>query len=215
MYDYGNNTASFLKQNPDLPLLVSYPRTGSHWIRMIIEHYLQKPCLPRGFVLDSATSFWANHEHDKELILRNPLGKVLYLYRNPIDVVYSEMMYERGNFDSSVDYYSSTYYKHLDRWLNTTSDIREIHYITYEDLCRNSRAAIEGVLKFLNFPLDEACLAESINFTTKSRVKKSVSHDPKALREDSNYQAKRKEFGHRYGDLISQKFKYLYERPQT
>jgi hypothetical protein len=42
-------TKSFT-DNPDFPYLVSYSRTGSHWLRMIMELYFEKLSLVRVFL---------------------------------------------------------------------------------------------------------------------------------------------------------------------
>jgi len=43
----------FLK-NADFPWLISFPRTGSHWLRMIMELYFEKPSLRRVFFYPDA-----------------------------------------------------------------------------------------------------------------------------------------------------------------
>ena len=53
-----SNSRIINKQNVDLayeditfPFLVSFPRTGSHWLRMLMELYFDKPSLTRSFLL--------------------------------------------------------------------------------------------------------------------------------------------------------------------
>ena len=36
--------------NPEFPYLVSFPRTGSHWLRNVMELYFEKPSLTRVFL---------------------------------------------------------------------------------------------------------------------------------------------------------------------
>ncbi len=45
---FGHNdqfVVDYLRSNPDLPYLISYPRTGSHWLRLVMEEYFDKPSL--------------------------------------------------------------------------------------------------------------------------------------------------------------------------
>ena len=36
-------------EEPEFPFLISFPRTGSHWLRMIMELYFKRPALTRIF----------------------------------------------------------------------------------------------------------------------------------------------------------------------
>jgi hypothetical protein len=40
-------TIKSFTDNPDFPYLVSFSRTGSHWLRMVMELYFEKPSLVR------------------------------------------------------------------------------------------------------------------------------------------------------------------------
>ena len=43
--------------DPEFPFLVSYSRTGSHWLRMIMELYFEKPILVRIFYFIKKRNF--------------------------------------------------------------------------------------------------------------------------------------------------------------
>ena len=83
--------------NPDFPYLVSFSRTGSHWLRMIMELYFEKPSLVRAFYFKDANDFTCYHTHDMDLELRRE--NVIYLYRNPVETVYSQLCYYKEDPD--------------------------------------------------------------------------------------------------------------------
>ena len=109
--------SSFLSQ-PDFPWLISFPRTGSHWLRMIMELYFEKPSLMRFFYYKDARDFTCYHRHDVELSIEG-CRSVIYLYRNPRDTVYSLVRYHRENARNitRVRYWAQLYGKHLSKWL--------------------------------------------------------------------------------------------------
>ena len=47
--------------DPDFPFLVSFSRTGSHWLRNIMELYFEKPSLVRAFYYKNAKDFTCYH----------------------------------------------------------------------------------------------------------------------------------------------------------
>ena len=53
--------------NPDNPFIISFPRTGSHWLRMLMELYFDKPMLTRKFFLLDREDYMAIHTHDDDL----------------------------------------------------------------------------------------------------------------------------------------------------
>ena len=207
MYNYEKFKETYLKEHPDLPYLISYPRTGSHWLRMIMESYLKIPCLSRGFLVDRTSSFWATHGHDKEVQLNLPKGPVIYLYRNPVDVVYSELIYDFGSAEDHVESYAFTYKRHLIKWLGLAEKYpKKIHSLTYEDLKRNACQEIGLLLGFLKYHIDDDLIKESIKGITKSRVNSSTVHDPKVINNSNTYQENKRIFKERNIDLFQQGF---------
>lgn len=103
------------RENPLLykyPLVVSYPRSGAHWISSVSEMYFNRPRLRKGspsFLPDKKKRrdwMWI-HDHDADLkIIRNlhkkkPLAnKILFLYRNPVDVIYSHLNAISKNYNT-------------------------------------------------------------------------------------------------------------------
>ncbi len=77
----------------DSPVLVSFPRTGSHWLRMTMELYFERPSLVRVFYYPDRTNYLTLHTHDLPGVLPEDIGadiersNVIYLYRDPVDTV--------------------------------------------------------------------------------------------------------------------------------
>jgi len=104
-------------KNPDFPYLVSFSRTGSHWLRMIMELYFEKPALVRAFYFKDANVFTCHHTHDMDLDLKRK--NVIYLYRNPVETVYSQLSYYKedpGN-EGRRRHWTNLYARHLAKWL--------------------------------------------------------------------------------------------------
>lgn len=88
------------------PIFVSYPRSGSHWINSIMELYFDKPRARHGedTYLNKYRNDWMwVHDHDlnlkilNQIRMKNKFKKILFLYRNPIDVLYSSLSMMANN----------------------------------------------------------------------------------------------------------------------
>jgi len=85
---------SFVK-NPENTFLVSFPRTGSHYLRMLMEVYFERPSLTRVFYFPEKKNYLTLHTHDLDLEVKHPT--VIYLYRDPVDTVYSQLKYQQAD----------------------------------------------------------------------------------------------------------------------
>ena len=77
-----SNVAREFAEDPNSPWLVSFPRTGSHWLRMMLERYSARPLLPRSFFDHDSTDYLLNHTHDLDFSCT--VRRVIYLYRDPV-----------------------------------------------------------------------------------------------------------------------------------
>jgi len=88
----------------DLPVFISFPRSGSNWINSAMEVYFNRPRLRRGitFLGNEAANkpaMWF-HDHDYWSNLQLKHNNILYLYRNPDDVIFSSLKSEyRGEIN--------------------------------------------------------------------------------------------------------------------
>jgi hypothetical protein len=205
MYDISHLTSKFA--NEDLPRLVSYPRTGSHWLRFTLEKYLNEPCLVRSFFVENPKSVWGLHTHDqfsKEQGYKN----IIYLYRNPVDVIYSQMVYYKIKFNKeNIDKQIKEYKTHLDKWLvNTPEGVENIIRISYEEINNDPINTIKKVLEFLDKPIDEEKIEMSFDSISKSEVKKRTAYSDRVLNTDKGYDDCRDMFKEKFSELISKEF---------
>lgn len=126
------------------PLFISFPRTGAHWINAVMELYFDRPRLPqlRATLLDSTRDDWMwFHDHDTiaydKLYVENQ--EALYLYRDPIDTVYSYIIYQfnKGESITSIDSKrlddlvpacTQHYKKHLQKWLSAKTVVKHENF---------------------------------------------------------------------------------------
>lgn len=92
------NSSSYDKRMENMPVFISYPRSGSNWINSVMEIYFNQPRLRRGITFlnsDNAKkpALWF-HDHDYFSKLKLTHNNILYLYRNPPDVIYSSLKSE-------------------------------------------------------------------------------------------------------------------------
>lgn len=181
------------------PRLVSYPRTGSHWLRILVEKYTGIPSVVQSFFNNNPNDVWGFHIHDRIIGNWEPsegptknLEKVIYLFRDPVDTIYSQMKYHKDlppSWDGTnneyisqkVEQYISEYYQHLKRWTLNNDDIAQILLVKYEDLVNSPSVTFEKVLKFLGFDWEQNKFDEVYSYCDKHLTKKVTPHDDNAL----------------------------------
>lgn len=108
--------------------LVSYPRTGSHWLRLALRLYLGREELP------------FEHTHDLDLSLDS--ARSVYLWReDAAAVVFSRITYERWEASAErIAELADEYAAHREHWL-PRADLA----VTYEEMTRNLGDVLERV----------------------------------------------------------------------
>lgn len=204
--------------NPSIPQLVSYPRTGSHWLRMILEKYLKKYCLPTSFYNNK--EYWGFHLHDRivgkgDEGITSGFEKVIYLYRNPIDTIYSQLRYENLSFHhhESVSKIADEYYIHLHRWLHNNEDCKQILFIKYEDIKENHQVTLKNVIEFLGYQYNKKKIDIIYKDLTLENAKKKIN-DSQVINKDhfnGSYMLDKKEFINLYEESIKKMFKEIWK----
>ena len=217
-------------EDASIPRLVSYPRTGSHWLRMILEICVGMPCYVRSFFDPHPTSCWGIHIHNRIVNSPGPtegkvrnLDKVIYLYRDPTSTIYSNLKYENvicetwdgyrsPEITSRVNQLVLEYKNHLSRWMLDNKDIKEFTCLSYENLKQDPEDCVAGICKFLGVRVDNKKMLEAVEICSKSLTKKLTPHDGQALNSeyfaaDTKYIDNRSRFAEIYGDEISSAFK--------
>ena len=170
------------------PLVVSHPRSGSHWINNVVEHYVGKR---RGMLVagGSVTSgFSLNldipddgdyaflHTHDLMLTLAHPPEKTLYLYRDPPAVIYS--MFKVGEksgigrdptkLDGLFTRQCVRLREHLERYL--LGPQKAAQHIRYEAFEKNPLPEFYKLCKLLNVFYDEDKVQKSLATASKAKL---------------------------------------------
>lgn len=178
------------------PHLVSFPRSGSHWIRAILELYLGMDS--KQFSYSVARTM--NHVHDLDLsyILQN----VIYLFRNPIDSIYSLMVYYRYNLNdiSYVDKLLKLYVKNLRKWLLDETFTHKKTIITYENLLSNMEDEFKKICNHLGYTFDKEKL-DKIN-VSKQYVKNKTLYDNQIVNLTTGIEEKKEKFKIEFKEYI-------------
>jgi hypothetical protein len=182
------------KNIPSFPFLVSFPRTGSHWLRMMMELYFEKPTLVRPFYYDKSDEFLCYHVHDIEQKLER--DNVIYLYRKPSDVVYSQMIYHEEDLGNKirVKYWATVYGLHLEKWLIKETFTKRKLIIKYEKLKNDLGNEFQKIVNFYDYEFDAGRLDDIAQKVSKEEVKRKTSHDKKVINRKDNYQQLKNRF---------------------
>lgn len=196
------DTINQLIIDPEFPFLVSFPRTGSHWLRMLMELYYETPSLVRIFYYKDARTFTCFHHHDLELQLER--RKVIYLYRDPVHTVFSQLKYHMQDHNSIplIQYWSDLYGKHLSKWLYEEAFTTRKVILRYEDLCSSIEMTFRRLAEFMGDELDTRRLQNAVSQVSKLEVQRKSRHDRQVVNLSETYQAERKDFSEHYSELI-------------
>jgi hypothetical protein len=188
--------------NPDFPYLVSFSRTGSHWLRMIMELYFERPSLVRAFYFKNATDFTCYHTHDMDLKLSRQ--NVIYLYRNPVETVYSQLCYHKESPDDQErrQHWTNLYARHLSKWLVQEDFTKKKTVITYEGMKSNMANEFAKICRHFGEELDALKLEAALVKVSKAELKKKTKHDEQVVNLSRSYQDERELFEEKYGNAI-------------
>lgn len=188
--------------DPDFPYLVSFSRTGSHWLRMIMELYFEKPSLVRAFYFKDTLDFTCYHTHDMDLKLQR--DNALYLYRNPVETVYSQLGYYKENPDDQKrrQHWTNLYARHLAKWLVYDDFTKKKTVITYEGMKSDIHGEIKKICRHFGTDVDPAKLDSVLAKVSKDELKKKTKHDPQVVNLSNAYRNEREVFREMYGKLI-------------
>ena len=184
------------RRRSDAVYLVSFPRTGSHWLRMMCEQYAQRPTLVRAFYPHDNTDYLFMHIHDVDLDFS--ASNVIYLYRDPVETVYSMLKYAQASGDDQVRLWSDRYASHLRKWLLQEDFPHRKAVVRYEDL----PAALHVVVEFLHVDWDPSRFESVKAEVTRGHVSERTVHDPQVVSSDPDYELQRSTFRQEYSDLV-------------
>jgi hypothetical protein len=181
--------------NPDFPFLISFPRTGSHWLRMIMELYFQKPSLVRIFYYKDAADFTCYHRHDEDLTIQRQ--NVIYLYRCPVETIYSQLnYYQEDIYDRKrIMYWADLYGRHLAKWLLQEGFTTRKTVITYEGMKKHMEGEFKKICDHFSVTFDMERLQPALTKVTKTEVKRKTVHDRQVINMSHRYHLEKEKFG--------------------
>lgn len=188
--------------NPDFPYLISFPRTGSHWLRNVMELYFEKPALVRVFYYKNPKDFTCIHVHDEDLTLQRK--NIIYLYRHPVPTIYSQVNYYKEDLmdKNRVLYWANLYGRHLSKWLFEEGFTNRKTTITYENLKADFPVEFKKICTHLNLPYDKGRVLKILSQVSKEKIKKKVPDDSQVVNVKEDYEKLRDEFDNTFGELI-------------
>lgn len=196
---------------PGLPVLVSFPRTGSHWLRMFLELYFDRPLLSRHFFAHERTDPLLVHVHDDDLD-HVPSGPVIYLYRGPVDTVFSELTYRHGERAPDLPWadvreVAERYRRHLRRWL-VGGDVPEPRaVVTYEWLLDEPLVVLTPVIIALGGEIDRRRFDVAWDRVDPQLVRERTGHDPRVIDRTAQKELRRALFRYRHGPEVLAHFR--------
>ncbi len=207
LYRHSDRTVQRHLQDPSFPLLVSFPRTGSHQLRLLMELYFETPSLPRIFHFKKSDRFTCCHVHDL-MPPDRPAGlerkRVIYLYRDPVPTVHSILRYyEEDPSDlTRVDHWSTVYRDHLRKWLLNESFTEEKLCILYESLQNDPWAPFQRLCDFFGARKEEDRLKALFHKITHEQVSKRTNDTPAIVGDRKERYEERERFRKEAGDTI-------------
>lgn len=182
--------------NPEFPYLVSFSRTGSHWLRMMMELYLEKPSLKLLFFTDveQAKDYSCYHTHDMDLQVRP--RNVIYLYRNPVETIFSQMTYHEQDLTDVelVLAWADHYARHVKWWVLDEDFTSKKVILTYEGLKNDIEGEFKKISEFFGVPYDQELVNSVAANVSKEKISEKTKHDPKVINLDNEYSSRRQKF---------------------
>jgi len=195
-----------IKEFKNIPFLISFPRTGSHWLRIVIEKYSNRPLLTRSFYNHKNDNYLLYHTHDLNLDTKRK--KIIYLYRYPTDVIYSQLNYYQQDINdlNQILFWTNQYAAHLAHWFFLESTATHKCFISYESMQKDLEIPFKKVVNFLDLNWNNNRLKKIADEITKEKVAKKTLHDNQVINNTQAYQTNKEIFKNQYNSLIIKAF---------
>jgi len=184
------------------PFLVSFPRTGSHWLRMMIELYFERPQLKLTYYYINRDDYQTYHTHDKELDIVYP--DVIYLYREPIETIYSQLCYEKQDVNDHewIRYWTELYALHLTKWLYAETFTKKKTIIKYERLQKDPHSEFANITTHFGTNFDAERFNRCVERASKEEIARKTAHDSQVINSNKAYALGRKRFQNNHAEFI-------------
>lgn len=191
------------------PMLISFPRTGSHWLVMVCELYFKKGVLSYPFYYHDGNGpddYLMYHYHDTYCDLKDRQN-IIYLYRkNFIDTVFSYMVFCNKLWNNkNVIENTKLYANHINYWLYN-QDIDCLTIVTYEGLIKDFNEEFNKICDHFNSRYVNGRLQECLNRVTKEEIKTRDQKNKSIIKTGDKYENMRKNFKDKYSNMIESEF---------
>jgi hypothetical protein len=199
---FNPDVANRYVNDPQFPYIISFPRVGSHYLRMVLELYFERPLLPRSFYYTDKTDFLLCHNHDHDLHMRRE--RVIYLYRDPVNAIYSHLQRRLEPLDqpATTIMWSARFACHLIKWLHDETMTTSKLVLRGDQLIAEPEAHFPKAIEFLGGAVDLKKLRPCIARVTKDEVADRTPEVHRIMQQGPEYELLRNQFIQEQGGLI-------------
>ncbi len=171
-----------------------------------MELYFEKPSLVRVFYFKQKKDFTCYHRHDDNLDLHD-IRRVIYIYRNPVDTVFSLNSYYREDIDdeNNIIHRTHQYSDHLAKWLLHEEFTKQKVVLTYEGLKTDLFNEFKKLTDFFGEAFSYKKLEEVKSKVSKNGLKEKTADNKQIVNISTNYEIMRDSFKDKRSDLIFSK----------
>jgi len=147
--------------------------------------------------------YLALHTHDLDLSVER--SRVIYLYREPVATIYSQLQYHEEDLDAPdrIAHWSTLYGRHLQKWLVDESFTDQKTLIRYSRLKADISSEFAKICRHFSAEFDAGRLASISEKVSKRRIDERVSDDdPKVINLDETYEERRERFREEKGNMV-------------
>jgi len=200
----------------ELPLFISFPRTGSHWINCVMELYFDRPRLRevRTTLFDKTRRDWMwFHDHDLDLKISHQ--HVLYLYREPVSTFFSNLTYYSrlpespfyrksplATEEKAIGQFCEDYRNHLKKWLLSSEKAHTS--VRYDKLKSDRAAEFQKICRYFDRPFDSRRMDSAFAAATPEALA-AQTVDPAAIGNHlltKSYDHERRQFAEKWKKFI-------------
>ena len=183
----------------------SYPRSGSTWLRFILQEILTGE--PSRFEnVNRKLAFVGRHRNAPPLLpgsvrllqthepYRSEYKQAIYLVRDPRDVVLSEYAFQKargwvnGDFQAYLEAFLGgkvngfgSWRDHARSWLAAADASKGIRVYRYDELRKSTLSSLTSLLEFLNVRVDSQRISDAIGNNSLQEMKKKEQLSPQKV----------------------------------
>lgn len=189
----------------EIPALVSFPRSGSHYLMILMELYFDQSNMNVSFFDKEEAKFC--HTHDTLLNTRKK--EAIYLYRKDVcSVMFSHFYLQDIDAGKNPEIFEDKvllYGAHLDKWLFNEKFTEKKAIVCYEELFNNPKTEFSKICKFFGKRIASKKFQDCVEqVKDKGYVKSLITYDKTIMKSvnDPDYENKREIFRTTYKDKI-------------